>query len=216
MSGKISGIIFDVDGTILDSMHFWENSPKLYLKKLGIKTEQNFHQIFLSMTIEECSIYLKEKFNLDFSVTEIIDVILKCAEDFYFFEANLKGGILETLKFYESHGIPMIVATATAKKFVQKSFKRLGIDKYFIDYITTTEIGKGKNFPEIFLKCSELLGTPVKETLVVEDALHAIKTAKKAGFQLAGVYDNSSRFFQDEIKSICDFYYHDLKDMKVL
>lgn len=216
MSGKISGIIFDVDGTILDSMHFWENSPKLYLEKLGIKTEENFHQIFLSMTIEECSIYLKEKFNLNFSVKEIIDVILKCAEDFYFFEAKLKGGILETLKFYESHGIPMIVATATAKKFVQKSFKRLGIDKYFIDYITTTEIGKGKNFSEIFLKCSELLGTPVKETLVVEDALHAIKTAKKAGFQLAGVYDNSSRFFQDEIKSICDFYYHDLKDMRVL
>jgi beta-phosphoglucomutase-like phosphatase (HAD superfamily) len=100
----------------------------------------------------------------------------------------------------------MCVATATDIRLAEAALKRLDIIDYFEDIITCGETGMGKDNPEFFLNALKVIATPISETVVFEDALYAIRSAKSAGFLVAGIYDESSSDDADEIKSLVDFY----------
>lgn len=202
----IKSAIFDVDGTLLDSMQIWDNAGERYLLSVGQKAENGLSQKLFNMSLSEGAEYMKKRYAFPFSTDKIVSGVLKIIEDFYFYEVNLKSGAKEFLQFLKSNNIKMTVATSSDKTHIKKAFERLGISDYFTDIVTCSEIGKGKTSPDIYLACGKILGTAPSETLVFEDALFAVETARKAGFRTVGVYDESSEKDKNRIKAVCDYY----------
>ena len=188
----IKGAIFDVDGTILDSMGIWDEAGIRYLSSKGIEAPKDLGDTLFAMTITEAADYLKEKFALKETTDVIEQGILDTVKDYYYEEAPLKSKVVEILDILKRENIPMVVASSSEKAHIEVAFQRLGILKYFQAIYTCQEVGEGKSSPLIFEKACEELGTNPEETYVFEDALHAIKTAKKAGFRTVGIYDRYS------------------------
>ena len=195
----IKGAIFDVDGTLLDSMGIWEDAGKRYLHSIRVEPEENLSTVLFSMTLEEGAIYVRERYSLSQTVPEIVQGVLDEVRDFYYEEAPLKEGAKELLQALAERKIPMAVATSSEREYVEAAFRRLHIRQYF---------------KEIFTCSENCLGTKPEETYVFEDVLHAIRTANGAGFQTVGIYDKYSEKDQEEIKRHASFYLPDFKNIE--
>lgn len=206
----IKGAIFDVDGTLLDSMEIWENAGARYLRGIGEIPEDNLNETLYPMTIEEGAQYVKEHYGLMSSQDEIIQGVLDTVRNFYFYEARLKPGVKEFLAGMKKREIPMAAATASDREHIEAAFKRLGIDGYFNRIFTCEEAGAGKRCPVIYEKAAAYLGAPHEEILVFEDVPYAVETAKKAGFFTVGVYDRFSGGKMKEMKRWADVYVREL------
>lgn len=187
----IRGAIFDVDGTILDSMPIWDTAAQRYLKTLGITADKELGEILFPMSLEEGAVYVKERFHLSYSVEKIVSDITGVVEDFYRFEAPLKEGVREVLEWLSGQQVKMAVATSGEKRLVEAAFERTGILQFFEGILTGADVGVGKTQPDIFYKAAQMTESQPCETLVFEDAFHAIRTAREAGFIVIGVYDES-------------------------
>lgn len=203
---KIEGVIFDLDGTLLDSMYIWDTIGSDYLISCGITPEPNLNEKFKKMSIVQAAQYYKDVYMLADSIDDIIDGVNHMIEHLYTSEVKVKPGVKDLLYKMNENNIKMCVATATDRYMVEAALKSNGIDKYFSGIFTCTEVGFGKDSPEIFEKALETLRTPKSNTIIFEDALHAIETAKSAGFKVIGVYDDSSENESKKIIRLCDDY----------
>ncbi len=210
----IKGAIFDVDGTLLDSMGIWEDAGKRYLHSIRVEPEENLSTVLFSMTLEEGAIYVRERYSLSQTVPEIVQGVLDEVRDFYYEEAPLKEGAKELLQALAERKIPMAVATSSEREYVEAAFRRLHIRQYFKEIFTCSEVGAGKSQPLIYETAANCLGTKPEETYVFEDVLHAIRTANGAGFQTVGIYDKYSEKDQEEIKRHASFYLPDFKNIE--
>ena len=214
---NISGVIFDVDGTLLDSMHIWERVEIDYLESQGITPRPGMNELLRSYSEMEVAIYFRAEYGVKESVEEIIASRHRLISDFYFNRATLKSGVIPVLDALRARGIRMCVATATDKSLIVPALRHCGVHDFFGKVFTCGEERTSKSSPDIFIRAADFLGTDVCNTLVVEDALYAIVTAKRAGFPVAAVYDLSADDQQDEIKELCDYYWLYLDEMlKVL
>lgn len=217
MSGKgggsvIKGAIFDVDGTLLDSMEIWQDAGARYLKRIGVKPEDGLSEILYPMTMTEGAEYVKKRYQLVLALDEIIQGVLDTVRDFYFYEVSGKPGVKELLVWMRENDIPAAAATASDREHIERAFRRLGINGYFGEIFTCAETGAGKRHPLIYERAAGYLGTEPEETLVFEDALYALMTAKKAGFRTVGVYDRFSKKEQEDLKRQADIYLNDLSE----
>ena len=202
----IKGAIFDVDGTLLDSMEIWEDVGVRYLNSIGIEAEPDLGTVLFTMSIQEGAEYVKEHYRLSQEPEEIVQGVLDIISNYYKKTALLKSGAKELLEKLDKHNIPMTVASSNNKKEIEMAFERLGIAKYFDRIFTCEEAGAGKTKPDIYLRAAEYLGTRPEETVVFEDVIHAIRTAKQAGFQVVGIYDEASKDDQEEVQREADWY----------
>ena len=202
----IKGAIFDVDGTLLDSMEIWEDVGVSYLNSIGVEAEPDLGTVLFTMSIQEGAAYVKEHYHLSQEPEEIVQGVLDIISNYYKKTAPLKSGAKELLEKLDKHNIPMTVASSNNKKEIEMAFERLGIAKYFDRIFTCEEVGVGKTKPDIYLRAAEYLGTRPEETVVFEDVIHAIRTAKQAGFQVVGIYDEASKDDQEEIQKEADWY----------
>lgn len=199
----IKAAIFDVDGTILDTMEMWRDAADIYLATLGIKSEEDLNKKFLSATVESVAAYMKKAFNIPLEEIEIQKGIQKVAEDFYRTEAQLKPGILELIQKLNEKNIPMVVASSGIRPLINSAFDRLGITGFFKEIFTGD-----KNSPELFTQCLKFLGTEARDTFVFEDGIHAIATAEKIGLKTVAVKDIQENY--DEIVSLSDYTFDDI------
>lgn len=202
----IKGAIFDVDGTLLDSMEIWEDVGVRYLNSIGIEAEPDLGTVLFTMSIQEGAAYVKEHYHLSQEPEEIEQGVLDIISNYYKKTALLKSGAKKLLEKLDKHNIPMTVASSNNKKEIEMAFERLGIAKYFDRIFTCEEVGAGKTKPDIYLRAAEYLGTRPEETVVFEDVIHAIRTAKQAGFQVVGIYDEASKDDQEEVRREADWY----------
>lgn len=202
----VKGVIFDVDGTLLDSMIIWADAGKRYIESLGCEVKENIDEIMFEMTIQDGAKFLINKYGLTYSVEEICDAINAQTYDFYANEAQPKEGVVEFLEYLYKNNIPMTIATATDRPMIEAAFKRLGWEKYFKRIFTNTEIGKGKDYPDMFLKAMEVMGSQKENTWLFEDGAYSMKTGKALGLNVVGIYDFFSDKNQDEVKELADFY----------
>jgi len=203
---NVKGAIFDCDGTLLDSMPMWVRLETEYLLCQGLTPRPGFIDAVRPLSTIEAAEYFRVEFNLPKSTEQIVAERNKMVEAYYFNKATLKDGVLHTLESLRGRGVKMCVATATDKYLVEEGLKRCGILKYFERIFTCSEENTSKSSPDIFIRAAAYLGTDIRDTLVFEDALHAIKSAKNAGFQVAAIYDPSEEGNQEEIKRLCDYY----------
>lgn len=208
----IKGAIFDVDGTLLDSMEIWEDAGVRYLKNLQIESEKGLSEVLYPMTIEEGAIYIKKQYALNSTIPEIVKGVLDTVKNYYYYEAPLKKGVRDFLGKMKQKEIPMVIATSSVREHIEAAFRRLEIDQYFDAVFTCSEVGEGKKRPLIYQKAAQYLREKPEEIYVFEDALYALITAKKAGFCTVGVYDRFSESEQEQLKDEADIYLSDMTD----
>lgn len=210
----IKGAIFDLDGTLLDSMSIWDTIGEDYLHSLGIEPRENLAETFKTFTLEESAEYYRTHYGVTLSVEEIVNGVNGMIEDFYRNTAPLKNGVFEFLAGLSEKGVKMCIATVTDKYLAEAALTRLKVRKYFGKIFTTAEVGCGKNDPTIYRTALAYLGTEKSETLVFEDALHALMTAKNDGFSTVAVYDVHEGN-QAELKAVADRYIDNFNDTSI-
>jgi len=202
----IKGAIFDMDGTILDSMFIWENVEIDYLISMGKTPKKGLKEILRPFSGLESAGYIRTEYGLNKTAEEIEAGVNRLLEDFYFHKASPKKGVLEVLAKLHDRGVKMCIATVTDRYLAEPALRRCGIIDYFGRIFTSGEERMNKRNPEMFYRAANFLGTEAHETLVIEDAYYAVKTAKLAGFPVVAVYDRTSEDKTDVIKSHCDVY----------
>ena len=209
----IKGLIFDVDGVLLDSMGMWKNLGKRYLIAQGIEPEENLSEILFSMSMEEGASYLILTYHLEKSPKAVLEEIGKMMETFYFEEVPLKPGARDLLEYCKKNTIPMIAATSSMRQHVEKAFFRTGISGYIKEILTTSEIGESKHNPLIYKKAADILEAVPDDLLVLEDSLYALETAKKAGFHVIGVCDPLGEENQKKLAMESEVYVNELSEV---
>ena len=204
----IQGIIFDFDGTLFDSMFIWDTAGEVYLRSIGKEPEADLQKVLKPMSLLQSAQYIREKYHIPLSVEEIMDGVNRTVEGFYFHTVEPKPGVIAFLEEMHSRNIKMCIATATDRYQVEAALQRCNMRHFFSEIFTCTEVGSGKDRPDIFRKAMEYLQTDRSNTAVVEDAYHAAFTAKQDGFMVVGVYD-SHESRQQELMSFVDVFLSD-------
>ncbi|MBQ7225717.1 MAG: HAD family phosphatase [Clostridia bacterium] len=203
---NITGAIFDMDGTLLNSMDYWAQVADEYLISVGIVPNETTCRLFLEDGMKNWYSYCTEKMNLSVPYDEAKRGIYELVNLKYDTVVQLKDGALNMLEALYNKGVKMCLATATDRATVEKILKRLNIEKYFSKIFTSGEVGVGKQEPLIYNLALEYLGTPKDSTYVFEDAIYAMRTAYTNGFNVVGVYDKNVYATEDEVKSLCHIY----------
>ena len=206
---KIKGAIFDMDGTLLDSLWGWEElwdwGGRKYLGIEGYRPDESIDKAVRTMVLADAMAYIHEHCGLGLNSQELVDHFDEILPAMYADKFMLKPGALEFLDYCLEQGIPMVLASATAKQFIEIALDARGIRKYFKAVLSCSDIGKGKEHPDIFLHAQRLLGTEREETFIFEDSYVALETASAAGFGTVGVYDRYA-FEQQRLSSSATYY----------
>lgn len=203
---KVSAVIFDIDGVLLDSLKIWKLIGARYLESLGIEPEEDLDRILFPMSMEQGAAYLKDHYSVPKDTEEILKGIESLLKDFYFFEVPAKPGASELISFFSKEGIPLAAATSSPREHVTKALERNGIFFHPDRIFTNSEVGESKHSRKIYDIASQSMGASSEETLVIEDSLYALKTAKAAGYITAGIYDPDGESDQNGIKNEADIY----------
>ena len=207
----VKGVIFDLDGTLIDSMAMWRSFGEDFLRSQGKEPDERLSEIFRSFSREQAAEYYIEQGYLTATVEEIVAAMSDKVFGYYRDEVKLKPGAYELIKGLGDMGIPMCIATASDAVGAEAALSRLGIRRFISGIFSCTEIGHSKNEPHIYRAALGHLGSEKSKTVVFEDALHALQTAKGDGFLTAAVYDPDEPR-QDTMRQSADFYLTDLSD----
>lgn len=202
-------LIFDFDGTLVDSMFYWEQSTFYFLSLYGIKPPENINKMIKEMSIQECCEFFRKEYGIDETPRQMFSKANIFMREKYDNIIPLKENVRNALDFFRASGKRMCIATATDRDVMSGAMKRLGLEGYFEFVITCGEIGASKNRPDIYLKCAEIFSENPENIAVFEDMPHCAKTSRAAGFYTIGVYDKHAESLENEMKEICDYYSYD-------
>ena len=185
--------IFDMDGTLIDSMTYWERLAEEFLERKGIQVvSADLAERIKTMTMTQSAELFIREFGLPGTPETVAAEMNDMIDEHYRRDIPLKEGAAEYLKALKARGVRMCVASATAEHLMEACLKRLGVLEDFEFLLSCESVGAGKDRPDVYWKAARRLGSVPAETAVYEDALYAAQTAKKAGFYVVGVYDENA------------------------
>ena len=183
--------VFDADGTLLDSMPMWRDITYEYAAYKGFSAPEGLHRTLNRLSMEQCAEYCRS-LGASGTAKEILAELEDWAYRGYRDRVQPKPYAQEFVRLLRENGIKVAIATASYGDGVRKALERCGIFPYVDFFITCTEVGKGKEHPDIFLRCAEECGASPEETVVFEDSAYALRTAREAGFATVAVADGIS------------------------
>lgn len=204
----LKAAIFDFDGTLFDSNYVWETAGERFFGSIGVVPKTNLQQAIRTMSLYQSACYIREEYELSLSVDKIIEGINQTVENCYFHEVQPKQGVIFFLRELRDTGIRMCLATATDRYQIEAALNRCDMVDFFDAIFTCSEVGHGKDEPVIFRKAMKFLETDRTNTVIFEDALHAIQTAKADGFLTVGIFDSHIQE-QAQLQTLCDCYLAD-------
>ena len=209
-------LIFDLDGTLVDSMWMWKAIDIEYLGRFGIPLPPSLQKDIEGMSFSETAVYFKETFQLADSLEKIKSDWNEMAYEKYTKEVDFKRGAAALLEYCKKEGIKLGIATSNSRELVDATMEALGAKKYFDCIMTSCEVAKGKPAPDIYLAVAERLGVKPEECLVFEDIEMGILAGKNAGMEVCAIEDE---FSMDQIeikKELADYYIKDYLDINCL
>lgn len=192
---NITGAIFDMDGTLIDSMYIWDiiwrALGKQYLGDPDFKADPQFEIGLHVIPFEDALHRIKEEYHIQEPYDKMLAFFYEIIDDFYRNKAVLKPGVAKLLQHLYENGVKICIASGSNRQWVEDAVKLCKIEPYISRIFTCQEVGKSKNFPDIYRQALEFLGTPKESTWVFEDAYTALKTAHDFGLNTVGVYESA-------------------------
>ena len=204
MNKPYKAVIFDLDGTLIDSMWVWERVDEVFLKRYGIVPPKDMDSVLEGKSFTETAIYFKERFNLPDTVEEIKKMWNHIAWDFYTKEVQLKKDAKYFIQFLKERDIKLGIATSNSTELVKAVLEHLEIVQYFDAVRTSCEVEKGKPHPYVYLKVAEDLNIDPEYCLVLEDVPNGVKAGKNAGMDVWAVDDGQPERIKEELIKIAD------------
>ena len=209
---KISGAIFDMDGTLVDSLMcwdvLWERLGKQFRNDPGFRPDAETEKAVRTLPLDAAMELLHQACGLAESGEALLEIANEMLSAFYEHDVQMKPGVLEFLEHLKARGVKMCMASATAPELLQIVIRRYGLDRYLSRLFSCSEIGKGKEHPDVFDAAHAYLGTPKESTWVFEDSFVALQTARRAGYQTVGIYDKYN-FYLDRMPEVSTEYIAD-------
>ena len=209
----VKAVIFDLDGTLVDSMWMWETIDIEFLGKYGYSCPPELQKTIEGMGFTETAVYFKERFSLPMTLEEIKECWSQMAMDKYRTQVPLKPGALEFLRYCKDQGIATGIATSNGRPIVDAVIEALQIGEYFQEVATACEVEKGKPEPDIYLEVARRLQVAPEDCLVFEDVPAGILAGKRAGMTVLAVEDDFSRELSGEKKALADGYICDYSEL---
>lgn len=202
----IKAAIFDLDGTLVDSMWVWEQIDIDFLKSKGYTPPKDLKDDITHLTFRQTAEYFKDRFNLSDSIDEITDTWNNMAYDFYSSKVKLKEGVIPFFNKLKSLNIKIGLATSNSLPLLEATLKNNGIYHLFDAITVTDEVKKSKENPDVYLLCANKLNVSPKNCVVFEDIIAAVNGAKLAGMKVIGIYDKASEYQKEILTQTCDRY----------
>ena len=216
---KIKGAIFDMDGTLIDSLAFWgemwRDLGKRYLSRENFTAPEELDKSVRTMLYADALELIRKTLELPVGREEFLDYGVKGLVDFYKTVATVKPGAVELLEHLKKLGVRVCVASATDLKYVREALAHHGLIDYFESLHSCAEIGSGKDKPDVYLKAVKSMGLEPSEVCVFEDSFVAIETARSIGCKTAGLFDRYN-FCQDRLRASSDLYMEEGSDLSCL
>ncbi len=207
-------IIFDMDGSLVDSMWVWKDIDIEYLGRFGLDIPDDLQQEIEGMSFTETARYFRDRFGLDRSVEQIRADWNEMAWDKYRSRVMLKPGAREFLDYCRSQGIKLGIATSNSREIVDMVMEARGVADYFSCITTACEAKKGKPAPDVYLLTAQQLSVDPKNCLVFEDIVFGIQAGKAAGMEVCAVDDAYSAYQEAEKRSLADYYIKDFREIQ--
>ncbi len=209
MLKDVKAVFFDLDGTLVDSMHVWKDIDIEFLGRFGIPLPPTLQSEIEGISFKETAIYFKERFSLELSIEEIMAIWNQMAFQKYSQEIDYKPGAFAFLKKLKEKGIYTAICTSNFRELVNAVGEHLGFIPYFDEIISSGEVEKGKPEPDIYLEAAKRVGVNPKHCLVFEDVGAGIIAGKRAGMRVCAVSDPFSEHQSDRKKELADYYIED-------
>jgi len=206
MNKDYTAVIFDLDGTLVDSMWIWEQIDIDYLKEKGHDLPEDLQKDIEGCSFTETAQYFKDRFKIEDDIETIKKRWIEMSKDFYADKIVLKKGIQELLDLLKEKNIKMGIATSNSRELAESVLINNKIDDYFEVLVTSCDVKKGKPEPDVFLKAAELMDVSPKVCLVFEDTHAGVLAGKAAGMDVIAIYDALSEEYMEEIKEAADHY----------
>ncbi len=200
----MKAILFDMDGTLLDSMGMWHHLEIEFLQDIGVDTDAVDYAELLTLGLDQTLDYVKKNFGISADAREIEGFVEKRMGAFYGNEVQVLPGVVKVLEVLKQKGIPMGVGTATNEDHAHLALHFTGLMKYFDFVYSTSTDGYAKDNPAFFKKAAERFPADLKDIVLFDDAYYAVKTAKEVGYYVVGVKDKGYKQDLDVIREIAD------------
>lgn len=207
---KIKGVIFDLDGTILDSTWVWSQIDVDFLGKHGFEVPPDYSEAIMSMSFEDVARYTIQRFGIRQTTEEVMAEWNRMARDAYAHDISLKSGTRELLRWLQKQKIPFGIATSNSAGLFEPCLRNNGVFEMFHSYTETGDVHRNKEFPDVYIKEAEKLGCRPEECIVFEDIIPALLGAKKGGFITAGVEESKWNYKKEVLVAACDYVIHDM------
>lgn len=215
MLGNIKAVIFDLDGSLVDSMWIWRDIDIEYLGRFGIELPKELQTEIEGKSFSETAVYFKERFDIPDSLEQMKEDWNRMAWDKYMNEVMLKPGADVFLHHCLDKGIKLGIATSNSRQLVEAVANARGFGKDFDCIMTACEVEKGKPSPDIYLAVADKLGVEPEECLVFEDITPGIMAGKNAGMRVCAVEDDYSMHQIEEKKALADYYIRDYYEIEL-
>jgi len=199
--------IFDMDGTLVDSGTVWGQTSAGYFAGLGVTSPASLIEETAHLSMMETAARFVQGSGLPLTPEEVAEEINRRMELHYRTDIPLKPGAAPFLRRLQAAGVRMCVASSTAQPLIEACIQRLGVGDCFEFLLSSEEVGAGKDRPDVYLEAARRLGGGPEDTIVFEDLLFAVQTARSAGFQVAAVYDEASAGDEAALRETADFYF---------
>lgn len=198
------GVIFDCDGTLVDSMAAWRALEEDLAARAGREFTREDADALTVRTIPECGEYIHEKFGLGESPQDVERAIDEFMFDFYSTRAELRPGVMAFIEGLAAQGVHMTVASSTPKPLLEAGLAHVGVTPYLEAIVSVDCVGKGKREPAVYDHARFIMGTELQFTWGFEDALYAVQTLKRASYPTVGVYDNDLAGTYEDLRAHAD------------
>ncbi len=216
MLKNIEAVIFDLDGTLIDSMWVWKQLDIEYLKNKGHSLPEDLQRDIQGLSYTETALYFKDRFQLEDTVDEIKQEWNHMAIHYYSSVISIKKGVKEFLEYLKDNGYKIGIATSNYIEQTKAVLQQNGILEYFDAITTACEVPRSKAYPDVFLETAKRLHIPPEKCLVFEDSLVSVGGAKAAGMQVIGVFDPHGSCSYQELSKITDHLIEDFSSMSQL